>query len=347
MPNRDPRDHKGESFSRAGFRAGCLEPTNDESFLARLRSNFSDFFAGGLFKSLIARQTTGQVAPVGMWANHGWRRDPQFARVEALSISMHVMILALLVAPLLPGVVTPGASRASYRVVPIGDLSLFLKHLKMPQADSAAKRMGGGGGGGDRDSRPAGTGVLALFNRIQLAPPKVRTAPHAAYPVQPTILGPEEGKLLSPAMDNWGNPVSPVINDSNGPGNRSGIGTNEGHGVGPGAGDGFGPGSTEGAGERWPMSGAHAYSEVACVYCPAAQFSDEAVKAKLQGTVIISLLVTVEGRPMDVRVLRGLGMGLDEKATDAVRKWRFRPSIGPDGKLAEVRVLVEVVFHLY
>ncbi len=167
------------------------------------------------------------------------------------------------------------------------------------------------------------------------------------YPIQPTIVGPPELKVVSPDMINWGNPASPVINDSGGPGSHNGIGNGKGDGVGDGAGNGFGPGKDWGMGDGTPISGIRGYSEVACVYCPTAQFSDEAVKAKFQGTVFLSVIVTPDGRPTDIHVASGLGMGLDEKALEAVRKWRFKPSVGPDGKAAAVRAIVEVQFHLY
>jgi TonB family protein len=58
-------------------------------------------------------------------------------------------------------------------------------------------------------------------------------------------------------------------------------------------------------------------------------------------------VITADGRATNIRVAKGLGMGLDEKAIEAVRTWRFRPAVGPDGKAAAVSTPIEVVFRLY
>jgi periplasmic protein TonB len=166
------------------------------------------------------------------------------------------------------------------------------------------------------------------------------------YAVSPALLGPPELRIASPKMGNWGNPLSAVLTDSGGPGTGDGIGTGQGNGIGDGKGDGFNHGLRWGAGDSLPNSGDAGYSDVACDYCPSAQFSDEAVKAKYEGTVYLSLIVTADGRAVDIHVSKGLGMGLDEKAVEAVRKWRFRPARGPDGKPATVHATIEVQFHL-
>lgn len=347
MLNHRAGTEESASPSEPALRFKNLEILSNESFLTRLRSNFKDFLAGRPLENLLTRRVQQPISPSGIWAEDVWHRDPQFVRVEALSIAIHVTILVLLILPLLPRFGMPGTTKTPYVIESAGDLAAFLKHLKAPEGIGVAKKLGGGGGGGDHNPLREGTGALALFSHIQLAPPSVRTPTNPVYPVQPTILGPEELKLLSPDTNNWGNPVSQIINDSNGPGSGNGIGPGSGHGVGPGDGDGFGPGHRQGVGDGFPVSGLRGYSEVACVYCPSAQFSDEAVKAKFQGTVLLSLVVTADGRATDVRVVRGLGMGLDDQAIAAVRKWRFRPSLGPDAKTAAVRAIVEVVFHLY
>ena len=71
------------------------------------------------------------------------------------------------------------------------------------------------------------------------------------------------------------------------------------------------------------------------------------MKAKYQGTVLLMAVITADGRATNIRVAKGLGMGLDEKAIEAVRTWRFRPAVGPDGKASAVSTPIEVVFRLY
>ena len=84
-----------------------------------------------------------------------------------------------------------------------------------------------------------------------------------------------------------------------------------------------------------------------CVYCPQPSFSREAVDAKIQGSIFIEAVISRDGRPLQVRVLHGLGFGLDENAIEIVRKWKFRPAIGPDGRASDVRMVIELAFRLY
>ena len=82
------------------------------------------------------------------------------------------------------------------------------------------------------------------------------------------------------------------------------------------------------------------------IYDPDPEYSEEARKAKHQGTVILWIVVGPDGRPRDIRVQRALGLGLDEKAVEAVRKWRFAPAMR-DGHPVAVEVNIEVNFRLY
>jgi periplasmic protein TonB len=75
------------------------------------------------------------------------------------------------------------------------------------------------------------------------------------------------------------------------------------------------------------------------------EYSEEARKAKFQGTVVIALVVDEKGNPRDMRVVRPLGLGLDQKAIEAVEKWRFRPGM-KDGKPVPVQATIEVNFRL-
>jgi len=83
-----------------------------------------------------------------------------------------------------------------------------------------------------------------------------------------------------------------------------------------------------------------------CISCPTPPYSQQARDAHFQGTVVLELVVLADGRPSEVRVVRGLGMGLDESAVNTVRKWRFKPFIGPQGTPVPVAFAVEVNFRL-
>jgi TonB family protein len=82
------------------------------------------------------------------------------------------------------------------------------------------------------------------------------------------------------------------------------------------------------------------------IFAPDPEYSEEARKAKYQGTVVLWMIVGPDGRPRDIRVARSVGMGLDEKALEAVRTWRFEPA-RKDGRPVAVQINVEVSFRLY
>ncbi|MGI9101302.1 MAG: energy transducer TonB [Terriglobales bacterium] len=81
------------------------------------------------------------------------------------------------------------------------------------------------------------------------------------------------------------------------------------------------------------------------VKASAPHYAEQAQKAKYQGTVVLFCVIGPDGVPYDVRVARSLGLGLDEEARNAVRKWRFRPAM-KDGNPVAVMVNIEVNFKL-
>jgi TonB family protein len=83
-----------------------------------------------------------------------------------------------------------------------------------------------------------------------------------------------------------------------------------------------------------------------CTYCPNPSFSDEARAAKVQGTVILQVVVAADGRAENISVVRKAGYGLDQKAIEAVRSWQFKPATGPDGVAVATVVPIEVTFRL-
>ena len=270
-----------------------------------------------------------------------WSKNTQFTRVQSMSVAVHVLVLVLILVPLLPRLLNPPTTKANPKieVIPISPY--------LPKMPAGPKKAGGGGGGGAHDVQPASVGKLAKFSMTQFTPPKVNPNLHPKLAMTPTVLGPPEIKLPSPNMNTWGDPLAKVLNDSNGTGGGNGIGSGNGTGVGSGSGGGVGPGEGGGTGGGIFNAGTGGYGYPACVYCPQAQYSDEAVKAKYQGTVTLIAVITAEGKATDIHVVKGLGLGLDEKAIEAVRTWRFRPAAGPNGHPAPVRQTIEVTFHLY
>jgi protein TonB len=197
----------------------------------------------------------------------------------------------------------------------------------------------GGGGGGDFDKLPASQGVLpraSLDN--QLTPPTVILPKEMPkLPVEATVAVAPEMPL--PQGSQYGDPMSKFSAWlSSGPGGPGGVGTGCCNGVGPsnGPGAGPGPGGPGLAGATVPRA----------IYSPEPSFSDEARKAKEQGIVVLLLVVGVDGRTYNVRVQSSLGMGLDEKAIEAVSQWRFQPAT-LNGQPIARQIAVEVNFHLY
>jgi TonB family protein len=81
------------------------------------------------------------------------------------------------------------------------------------------------------------------------------------------------------------------------------------------------------------------------LYKPDPEYSEEARKAKYSGTVVLSIIVDSTGKPRDIKVIRSLGLGLDEKAIEAVTKWKFRPGYR-NGQPVAVQASIEVNFRL-
>jgi len=139
--------------------------------------------------------------------------------------------------------------------------------------------------------------------------------------------------------DPWGKPGPP----SNGPGGGGGIGSGCCGGVGPGKGPGVGPG--EGGAGIGIRGFAGDFTAPVVIFKIEPEFSEDARKAKLQGIVMLSAEVDTNGRVRNVRVLRSLGLGLDDKAIEAVQQWRFRPGYR-DGRPVVQSAIIEVNFHL-
>jgi len=83
-----------------------------------------------------------------------------------------------------------------------------------------------------------------------------------------------------------------------------------------------------------------------CLYCPPPDYTDKARAAKYQGTVVLDLVVNANGRAEHIEVVQGPGLGLEAKAIDAVKKWKFNPALGPDAKPVIVKLRIEIAFRL-
>lgn len=273
-----------------------------------------------------------------------WSKDENFGWTQVISVTFHVALLALLVIPLFTNVL-PASTEAKNKGLDVTPIDLSPYVTKLP---AGAQKAGGGGGGGDRSIEPPTKGRAPKFKWTQFTPPEATIKnPNPKLPMDPSLLGPPDLKVQNPPLNNMGDPMAAVVNNSGGPGGGGGIGTGEMGGIGSGSGGGLGPGEGGGTGGGAFRAGVNGVGVPVCVYCPLPQYSDEARKAKYQGTVVLEVTITPDGRAIDIRVVKGPGLGLEEKAIEAVKGWKFKPAAGPSGKLVPTRVPIEVTFRLF
>jgi protein TonB len=211
-------------------------------------------------------------------------------------------------------------------------------------AKPAQQKMGGGGGGGDRSPIPVSKGKLPKPAPKQFVPPQIIRNEQPKLVMDPTIVAQIDAPLPKVDMSVFGDPLAGVHAPSNGTGSNGGMGSGKGGGVGSGNGQGVGPGSGGGFGGGAYRIGGGVSAPVP-LFKPDPEYSEEARKAKFQGSVILQIVVDENGNPKDIKVVRPLGLGLDEKAIEAVQKWRFRAGV-LNGKPVPVRANVEVNFRL-
>jgi TonB family protein len=193
----------------------------------------------------------------------------------------------------------------------------------------------GGGGGGGRSPLEASKGKLPKSAPRQFTPPRVDPT-DAKLPMVPTIIG----EVPNINATNYGDPLGKMGPPSNGTGFGSGIGSGNGGGVGSGI--GVGTGGSFGSGVYRIGGGV---SSPSIIHKVEPEYSEEARKAKWQGTVQLSVIVDEFGHPRDIKVAQSLGLGLDQKAIEAVQKWVFKPGM-KDGKPVAVFATIQVTFHL-
>jgi len=214
-----------------------------------------------------------------------------------------------------------------------------------PPAAPKKNIMQGGGGGGDRSLLPASKGRLPRPALKQFTPPMaVVNNPNPKLIMEPTIIAPPDVTLPQVNMSQYGDPLARIGPPSNGPGSGGGIGSGSGGGVGPGKGGGYGPGEGGGVGGGVFKVGGGVTAPT-LIFKKEPEYSEEARKAKYQGTVLLYIEVDPSGKATNIRVTRSLGLGLDEKAIEAVKQWKFRPGM-KDGKPVTVAAAIEVNFRL-
>ena len=277
--------------------------------------------------------TSKPVLVQDIWGQYGRQKK---SWVMSLALQSAVVVLLFAAAS------TKTVQQKVAHFIPLLDPNLAAYEPKQPPAKNT---MAGGGGGGDRSPLPASKGRLPKSALRQFTPPTaVAINLDPKLTMEPAIIAPPDARLPEVNIAQYGDPLAKLGVASNGPGSGSGIGSGIGGGVGSGKGAGFGPGEGGGIGGGVFRAGG-GVTAPSLVYKVEPEYSEEARKAKYQGTVVLYVEVEPSGRAQNMRVIQSLGLGLDEKAIEAVRKWKFRPGY-KNGKPVTVVATVEVSFRL-
>jgi protein TonB len=353
-PVKIPKNGKGAVFTPEGFGSGLTENLKElfkptprgirGAAVSRMTVDWQPFYKV-FFQNIRDLISPPKLPPLNVTSKPVkvkdiWSKDEAFGPAQAIALAVHVGITLLVLFPfyhfITKAAQTPVTS--GQLVTPL-DISEYA--MKLPPGKDKA---GGGGGGGERAALPPTKGKLPKWSMTQIAPPMVHTKPESK--IDATLLGPPDLKIPSPNLDNYGDPLQKLVNGSGGPGGGSGIGTGTGTGIGSGTGGGLGPGEGGGTGGGVFRAGTGGVGYPTCFYMPDPKYSEEARKAKYSGVVTLQGTITVDGRVTDVQVVRGPGLGLEEKAAEATKEWRCKPALGPNGKPVATRVPIEVTFRL-
>jgi protein TonB len=254
-------------------------------------------------------------------------RTPRSAASTWFAVGAHVAILLLIVAL--------AAQHVSTITVPKIALTQLIAPPIPPPVAPRLEHIGGGGG--QHDLAPVTAGHLPKLAQQQIVPPKAPPTIATKLAVEPSVVVQKDLKMADNMMPNIGAPTSNLCGFSMGNGSGTGIGSGSGNGIGPGSGGNTGGGFLHVGGSVRPPT---------VLIQPDPEYSEEARKAKFSGNVQVYVIVDAKGNPTHVRVVRGVGMGLDEKAAEAVRQYKFKPAT-QDGKPVAVDMYVEVNFQIF
>ena len=267
----------------------------------------------------------------------------------AAASAVHAGIAATLIL-----ISTIGLPQAAATAVPLEPVTTRLVFIATPGPG------GGGGGGGLRQKAPPpraqrkGKSSLDSPVPVRKAPKPVEAAPKPEPPPPPPPVPPEPlPPVVAPVATVAANEVekpgvidepAPKQSESRGPGVGGGVGTGTGTGLGKGDGSGIGDGSGGGmgGGPYRPGSGVlppRLLREVKAAY------TEDARRSNLEGEVVLEIVVRRDVSVGDVKLLRGLPQGLNDRAIAAVRQWRFAPATR-HGQAVDVLVEVAVEFKL-
>jgi periplasmic protein TonB len=281
-----------------------------------------------LYRSRI-ETTAAPVEVEEIWS----KSDSRYSNL--FSLLLHAAIVGILLIPV--AVINPPAPTET-SVMLLKPASLI---LNVPNAGKS----GGGGGGGMNTPTPPSKGVPPRGADKQLAPPMVEAKNlNPDLIVEPTIVAPQLASLPQFNINTIGDPNGVSGPPSAGPGKGGGVGTGTGRGVGEGDGPGLGPGGGGGVGGGVFNVGG-GVTEPRIRLQPQPEYSEDGRKARAQGAVEMLVVVKADGSVEFRELTKRLGYGLDQKAIEAVSKWKFEPA-KKDGKSVAVFVSIIVNFTL-
>jgi protein TonB len=297
-----------------------------DSWLNRVRENL-----GQLLIPSHLKPSSANGAPIHLLKFDKTMRP---ARAQGASLVTHAAIFAVIAILLMHG---------PKKFPPPGDHPR-VAHPLSPYTPTfhtvaTANPNGGSGSGGADNPLPTKSGNPPPYSSLVLVKPTVLQNRNDVLPEPPTVFDANAAPVL-PKTDDIGLPWMTKDTNSGGLGKGHTMGDKGGSDVGNGGVGPFGDGTSDGqfkVGQIPPS----------CAYCPYPTYSDEARKVKVQGAVTLRVLVGADGRAQDVRIVRGLGYGLDERAIETVRGWKFNPAQDGSKHAVAAWVTVEADFRLF
>jgi periplasmic protein TonB len=289
----------------------------EEGVFASLWSSVRDVFFPVKLPPLVL-----ESKPIAVVDRMKVKRDPVSTAIAVVLHGLVILLIAFLIAKKVQ-------FSAPVKTIAVTELTV------PPMAPPRAQAMGGGGG--QRGPTPVVKGTPPKFADQQIVPPKAPPLQEPKIKIDPTIEVQQDVKMPS-SLPQIGVANSPIIGPfSGGGGHGTGLGSGNGSGLGPGSGGNTGGGPRRiGGGVSAPQ----------LIFSVEPEFSEEARKAKVAGNVLVNLWVDTNGMPSHVHVIRGVGMGLDEKAVEAVKQYKFKPAM-ENGKPVLVELNVEVNFQIF
>jgi protein TonB len=318
-----------DSFLRSLSTQKSANPLGDEasgdSWLHRVRDNLAQLLLPSSFKASAANG-----APLHLLQ---FERSPRPASAQGASLLTHVAAVTALILFLANGPHIFRDSKAPN--VPPRDGTVTISAATIRTVTTARN----GGCGGNNDVAPAKRGDLPPLSKFVLVKPSLPMKHDAQLLVAPTLLDANAAAILAPTPD-IGLPWMNQDTNSGGPGKGHTLGSVGGNHLGD---SGDGPAGEEGGSAVYGPN----FIAPMCAYCPYPTYSDDARKAKVQGAVTLRVLVGADGRTKDVRIIKGIGFGLEERAIEAVRNWKFNAARDSAKRPVASWITVEAVFRLF